>query len=607
MSRELRICPGVGDRKCGAFLSTLDRDPHPTCARCRGKISTKDLTCDFCAVWSAEQWERFLKKRSYKERKKHRPSGSVPPAQQTSPRAETSSGVSRPGTSSSSSRPLGGQGEKQGSQGAPGVVSGGAPSPPARPRSSERGGSASGLSSGAGGLAPASPSPSGAGEVGVARSLQTPISRVSDVVNSPQFSPHVPRRGNLRESSASCSRVLSSRGSRSSDQGSRKDKRAWSQESSSHGHRCRYCSSSSSRSWSRGRESRRRSSSSSLSSRVRSRRERSRFSDRYRSRRGSSRSRRDRSRSSGRYRSRRDRSRRDRSRSVDRYRSRGQRTRSPARRGGRRDRSRSPALPNRSRDRSRSGGRLPASPAHLRAEEAGRLARRETREGVEAVASQPPVVSEAAAVVTPVAGGATITALPSVVQDLARFFLGLSGSSSLGATGDIAGVTASAAASGGIACPASAAGGAATICATAVTPAGAGVLPAAPAAVPGVSGEQQRKVESRSRGRRSRSSSDGTDRRAKKRSRRRSPSPGRSSRRRGRRYPSSSDSSEEDLGVRMEVRRLVVGLPGIMIARLVLGRRGHMQGKTDTSLELVVDPLGLRARRMMTGLLPSSR
>ena len=79
-----------------------------------------------------------------------------------------------------------------------------------------------------------------------------------------------------------------------------------------------------------------------------------------------------------------------------------------------------------------------------------------------------------------------------------------------------------------------------------MTPAGAGVLPAAPAAVPSVSGEQQRKVESRSRGRCSRSSSDGTDRRAKKRSRRRSPSPERSSRRRGRRYRSSSDSSEED-------------------------------------------------------------
>ena len=107
-------------------------------------------------------------------------------------------------------------------------------------------------------------------------------------------------------------------------------------------------------------------------------------------------------------------------------------------------------------------------------------------------------------------------------------------------------MTASAAGSGGAACPSTAAGGAVTTCDTAVTPDGAGVSPAAPAVVPGVSGEQQRKVESGFCGCRSRSSSDGTDRRAKKRARRRSPSPGRSSRRRGRHYRSSSDSSEED-------------------------------------------------------------
>ena len=136
------------------------------------------------------------------------------------------------------------------------------------------------------------------------------------------------------------------------------------------------------------------------------------------------------------------RSRRERSRSVDCYRLRRQRTRSSARRGE-----------SRSHDRSRSGGRLPGSPARLRAEEPVRLARRETQEGVEAVASQPPVVSGAAAGITPVAGGAPITALPSVMQDLARFFLGLSSSSSLGATGGIAGVTASAAASGGYCVP----------------------------------------------------------------------------------------------------------------------------------------------------------
>ena len=62
------------------------------------------------------------------------------------------------------------------------------------------------------------------------------------------------------------------------------------------------------------------------------------------------------------------------------------------------------------------------------------------------------------------------------MKELAKFFMGLSSSSSLGASGDLSGVTASAAASGGIACPASTAGGAATVCAAAVTPAGAGVL-----------------------------------------------------------------------------------------------------------------------------------
>ena len=141
MSRELRICSGVGSRKCGAFLSTLDRDPHPTCARCRGKICTRDMTCDICADWSSAQWELFAKKRSYKERKKTRPSGSVPPVPRTSPRAETPSGASQPGTSSSSfSRPSGGQDKNWGSQGAPGVVSREASSPPVRSRSGEGGG-----------------------------------------------------------------------------------------------------------------------------------------------------------------------------------------------------------------------------------------------------------------------------------------------------------------------------------------------------------------------------------------------------------------------------------------------------------------------------------
>ena len=112
---------------------------------------------------------------------------------------------------------------------------------------------------------------------------------------------------------------------------------------------------------------------------------------------------------------------------------------------------------------------------------------------------QPPVAPGEAAGVTPVAGGASMTALLSAMRELAKFFLNLSGSPFLGAIGDLAGVTAPGAASGGIACPSSA-----TICAAAVTPAGAGVPPVAPAAVPSVASDQQRQVESRSIERRSR-------------------------------------------------------------------------------------------------------
>ena len=427
-----------------------------------------------------------------------------------------------------------------GSQGAPGVVSGGASSPPARPRSSERGGSASGNLSGVGGLASSSPSPLGGGGVEVARSRQTSLSRVSESVDSPPFSPHVPRRENVRESSGSCSRAVSSRDSRSSVREPRKDTRARSREGSSRGRRRLSRSRSSSRSRSRGRERARRSSSASRSSRGRSRRERSRSSDRYRSR-----SRRDRSRSSDRYRSRRDRSRRERSQSVDRDRSRRERARSPARRRERRDRSRSHASSSRSVDRSRSMERLSASSSRLREDGAARRARRGIQEGVEAVASQPAVVPGGSADVTPVAGGTSMTALPSAMKELARFFLNLSGSSSLGASGDSAGVTASGAALGDLAGPSSSASGAATFCGTAAPPAGAGVLPDVSDALPSVSGERRRRVRSRSRDRRSRSSSDRTDRRAKKRSRRGSPSPERSSRRREKRYRSSSDSSED--------------------------------------------------------------
>ena len=90
------------------------------------------------------------------------------------------------------------------------------------------------------------------------------------------------------------------------------------------------------------------------------------------------------------------------------------------------------------------------------------------------VVSQAPAVSEAPTGVTPVAGGASLSTLPSAVQDLARFFLSLSGSSSLGAVGGVAGVAASTAGSGVQLCPSTSAGGAVALSAATAIPAGAG-------------------------------------------------------------------------------------------------------------------------------------
>ena len=155
--------------------------------------------------------------------------------------------------------------------------------------------------------------------------------------------------------------------------------------------------------------------------------------------------------------------------------------------------------------------------------------------------SQAPAVSEAPAVATPTAGGATLAALPSAVQDLARFFLSLSGSSSLGAAGGVAGVAAPAAGVGVQLCPSTSAGGAVALGAATVIPAG---VSDPPSAVPGVSGRQQHQEDSRPSRRRRRSSRDGTDRWSKKCPRGRPPSHSPSSRCRERHYRSSS--SEDD-------------------------------------------------------------
>ena len=57
-------------------------DPHTLCSVCRrnknGHDCTPETTCRQCALWDEAQWERFLSRRTYAERK--RKSSSVPPS-----------------------------------------------------------------------------------------------------------------------------------------------------------------------------------------------------------------------------------------------------------------------------------------------------------------------------------------------------------------------------------------------------------------------------------------------------------------------------------------------------------------------------------------------
>ena len=132
-----------------------------------------------------------------------RPSGSVPSAPPTSPRAETSSGVSLPGTSSSSSSlPLGGQGKQEGSQGAPGVLSRGG-FLPSRSISVVREGwwCLWAVVWGARARSRFSFSFGSGRSGGLPARCRLLFSHASDFVVSPQFSPHVPQRENSRETS----------------------------------------------------------------------------------------------------------------------------------------------------------------------------------------------------------------------------------------------------------------------------------------------------------------------------------------------------------------------------------------------------------------------
>ena len=228
--------------------------------------------------------------------------------------------------------------------------------------------------------------------------------------------------------------------------------------------------------------------------------------------------------------------------------------------------------------------------------------------------SQAPAGSDAPAVAAPPAGGATMVTLPSAVQDLARFFLSLSGSSSLGEVGGVAGVAAPASGVGVQLCPSAPGGSAVAPCAATAVPAGVGGRPSASAAVPGSSGRQQRRQTSRPSRRCRRSSSDGTGRASKKHPRGRSLSPSPPSRYRERSYRSSSESSEDtlpeprpllpELDVRLEVPLVILDplqrVAALLVLDLRVGQCGRPQERSSIAQVAVVDPPRLRVWRMTT-------
>ena len=205
-----------------------------------------------------------------------------------------------------------------------------------------------------------------------------------------------------------------------------------------------------------------------------------------------------------------------------------------------------------------------------------------------------------------------MAALPFAVQDLARFFLNLAGSSSLGAVGGVAGVAASASGVGVQLCPSARGGGAVTSCAATAVPAGVSGPPSASTAVPVSSGCQQRQETSRSSRRCRHSSSDGTGRALKKR-------PGvdllplvllLATGRGPVGHPRSLLRMPEprlllpELDVRLEVRLVILAPLQRVTARLVLdlrvGQRGRPREWSGIAQVAVVDPLRLRVWQMKT-------
>ena len=136
-----------------------------------GFFCASDRFCDICAFWSVTQWELLCRRVLTLRKTSSRPSGSVPSAPPTSPRGNFFGSFASWYFFFFFFPPLRRAGEAGGVSGyAWCFVWGGFL--PSRSISVEREGwRSSGLLSGAHGRAPSSPSPSGAGEVGAARSL----------------------------------------------------------------------------------------------------------------------------------------------------------------------------------------------------------------------------------------------------------------------------------------------------------------------------------------------------------------------------------------------------------------------------------------------------
>ena len=158
-SPDNSVCPGVGGRKCGMFMSPAFKDPHPTCARCRGRKCSIDSPCSDCHNWSLEQRESYNKRRSYTEsnRPPSRHSGNP-----TAPIANTPSPASKPVASSPTPLPhsappsLGGVGDSK--HVCP-------PLPPCPLASKERGGGGTDMELAGNGSTPPLPLPSEGGRM----------------------------------------------------------------------------------------------------------------------------------------------------------------------------------------------------------------------------------------------------------------------------------------------------------------------------------------------------------------------------------------------------------------------------------------------------------